>query len=623
MNSLRLKIALGFVFLGSGFLMFNLHASKAGALSGASFEPGNIISDSNFFNANSMSANDIQTFLSSKVPTCDTNGTQPSGHWDSSAGRYYTRGEWGSLNGNPPPYTCLKDFSQNVQGAAADSFCTNGVSAGTKSAAMIIAEISWACSINPQALIVTLEKEQNLITDDWPWPIQYQIAMGYGCPDTAPCDAQYYGFFNQVYNAAHQFQRYAKQPQLFNYRGGVTSFILYNPSSSCGGSNVYLQSQATAGLYNYTPYQPNQAALNNLYGSGDGCSAYGNRNFWRLFNDWFGSPTGDLVRANGDQTVYLLSGTKAFPIYDVNVLNDFSALGPVRVTTAAVINTYTSGGVLGRMVGDATSGTLYLVNANIKLPFIDCNSVADYGYNCGQVSYLTTLQLNKFSNGPPVTPLLKAVNSPTVYYVTGGQKRPIPSWGDVQAFKIPIMNILTDSLVNQIPFNGVYANGPGSLIKTLNSASVYVVKDINNVIPLTSFLYTQELGLGTNVRTIASNYSVLSSSLRTKIQCNGSNYVGTNGVTYLIPSAMMNAYGFNQSEFIDGGSACLNPPISSQPLDHFIRMNSGAIFYVTGGQKQLISTYDVYQAHGGNSSNTIQVSNYFANLIADGPMLTQ
>jgi len=52
-----------------------------------------------------------------------------------------------------------------------------------------------------------------------------------------------------------------------------------------------LQNQATAGLYNYTPYQPNQAALNNLYGSGDACSAYGNRNFWRIYIDWFGSPT--------------------------------------------------------------------------------------------------------------------------------------------------------------------------------------------------------------------------------------------------------------------------------------------------------------------------------------------
>jgi len=49
-----------------------------------------------------------------------------------------------------------------------------------------------------------------------------------------------------------------------------------------------MQNAATAALYNYTPYQPNKAALDNLYGSGNSCSAYGNRNFWRMYNDWFG-----------------------------------------------------------------------------------------------------------------------------------------------------------------------------------------------------------------------------------------------------------------------------------------------------------------------------------------------
>src|SRR5207253_1333233 len=84
----------------------------------------------------------------------------------------------------------------------------------------------------------------------------------------------------------------AKQPQLFNYSIGNNSFVGYNPNSGCGGTNITMSNQATAGLYNYTPYQPNQAALNNLYGTGDSCSAYGNRNFWRMYWDWFGNPIG-------------------------------------------------------------------------------------------------------------------------------------------------------------------------------------------------------------------------------------------------------------------------------------------------------------------------------------------
>lgn len=105
---------------------------------------------------------------------------------------------------------------------------------------------------------------------------------------------EYGGFFNQVYNSAAQYQRYAQSPNSWNYIAGRTNNIYYNPNASCGYGPVYIQNQATAALYIYTPYQPNKAALNNLYGSGDGCSAYGNRNFWRLWTDWFGSPTASV-----------------------------------------------------------------------------------------------------------------------------------------------------------------------------------------------------------------------------------------------------------------------------------------------------------------------------------------
>jgi hypothetical protein len=267
-------------------VLFAPKSAKAASLS--NFNAGHIIDDGIFFNPNSMNVTEVQAFLNSKVPSCDTNGTQNTTRWNSSAGRYYTRAEWGTLNGYPPPYVCLKDFRQDVQATSADSYCAGGTSGGNKSAAQIITEVSLACSINPQSLIVLLQKEQGLVTDDWPWSNQYRSATGYGCPDTAACDSAYYGFFNQVYNAAHQFQRYVKQPQSFNYRSGGSFYILYNPNANCGGTNVFIQNGATAALYNYTPYQPNQSALNAGYGSGDSCGAYGNRNFWLYFNDWFG-----------------------------------------------------------------------------------------------------------------------------------------------------------------------------------------------------------------------------------------------------------------------------------------------------------------------------------------------
>src|SRR6185369_4279864 len=111
----------------------------------------------------------------------------------------------------------------------------------------------------------------------WPFPVQYVNAMGYGCPDTAACNPAYAGFYNQVTNAARQFSLYHANPANYRYQPFQNNSILYNPNSSCGTSSVFIQDYATAGLYDYTPYQPDAAALAAGYGTGDSCSSYGNR----------------------------------------------------------------------------------------------------------------------------------------------------------------------------------------------------------------------------------------------------------------------------------------------------------------------------------------------------------
>ncbi len=279
------KYALTIVFGSLG--LFIAHPTTTMALAGSDWKAGRIIDDPQFYQASDLSIGDIQGLLASKVPVCDTNGNVGP-YYDRYGTRWNTRADYGRAVGSPPPYTCLKDYATSFDSRPADSYC-QAIAGGTKSAATIIYEVSNACGISAKALIVMLEKEQGLVSDDWPWNIQYRGAMGYGCPDTAPCDAQYYGLFNQVYNAARQFKLYAAHPTEYRYKPFQTNFIYWNPNAGCGGTDVYVENKATAGLYNYTPYQPNTAALNNLYGSGDGCSAYGNRNFWRLYSDWFGS----------------------------------------------------------------------------------------------------------------------------------------------------------------------------------------------------------------------------------------------------------------------------------------------------------------------------------------------
>jgi hypothetical protein len=273
---LTLTPLLAFSFIG-------LSGGTASAIAGSDFKSGRIIDDSVFFTTGTISAADIQAFFNAKMPVCDTNGTQMYNATQ-------TRAQYGASKGYSAPYVCLKDYSQDTYARAADNYCTSPITGGVKTAAQIVADVSQACNINAKVLIVLLQKEQALVSDDWPWSIEYRSATGFGCPDTAPCDATYYGFYNQVYNAARQFERYSKQATLFSYQAGKSNFVQFNPNASCSGSNVPIETQATAALYNYTPYQPNQAALNNLLGSGDGCSAYGNRNFWRLYYEWFGTP---------------------------------------------------------------------------------------------------------------------------------------------------------------------------------------------------------------------------------------------------------------------------------------------------------------------------------------------
>jgi len=290
-ESLRTKFFLLIIlilFLASTFAV--LVPKKVGAVTGTDWKPGRIIDDAIFFNKDSMNTTQIQQFLNAKVPVCDTNHNAS----------FWLYGYW-----NAPPYTCIKDYSENG-----------------KSAAQIIWEAGQNYGINPQVLLVILQRESAIITDTWAAPWQYKRATGYRCPDSAlgtdvdanqnGCYDQYESFTAQVNGAAYRLRDYVNNPYSYNFQAGVTRNILWNvASTNCGSAPVYIETQGTAALYNYTPYQPNQAALNNLYGSGDGCSAYGNRNFWRMFNDWFGSSTAFNASITLSKSLTVTSGVPA------------------------------------------------------------------------------------------------------------------------------------------------------------------------------------------------------------------------------------------------------------------------------------------------------------------------
>lgn len=231
------------------------------------------------------------------------------------------------------------------------------------------------------------------------------------------------------------------------------------------------------------------------------------------------------------------------------------------------------------------------------------------------------------STDPINTNLIKSPLSPTVYYMVGGNKRPITSWSDLVSLHTqPLaINTLPDSTISQIP-TGTMMYGVGSLVKTASSSTVYVVKSPTELFPISSFTFPSELGLSLYIRIMSNaefqGYTVLP-VLQSKLACGPTDYVGTNGAVHAISTNMLNAYGFTQSEFTDAGVVCNNVPISNQAFDQYIRVSNSTIYYVSNGQKQAFTNYAAYINHGGNSSNTLQVSDYFAGTIPSGTNITQ
>ncbi|MBH0129629.1 cell wall-binding repeat-containing protein [Salinibacterium sp. NK8237] len=232
---------------------------SASAISGSDFDPGNIISDEQFYDGSAMTESEIQAFLNAN-----------SG--------------------------ALKTLRQDVETRAKETSQTTGnliceeIKGGSNLlASTIIYRAQVACGISAKVILVTLQKEQGLITNSNPSSWNINNALGYGCPDDTGCSEEAQGFGFQVFTGTRQFKAYkaanfAKQP-------GTFSIAYYPGSNTCGSKTVKISNYATAALYNYTPYVPNAAALANLGGVGDKCSSYGNRNFWYYYYSWFGNPT--------------------------------------------------------------------------------------------------------------------------------------------------------------------------------------------------------------------------------------------------------------------------------------------------------------------------------------------
>jgi hypothetical protein len=207
--------------------------------------------------------------------------------------------------------------------------------------------INWAAKfyhLNPQVILSTLEKEQNLVTGSAGCSTtRYNSAMGYNCPDGSENNLKNYpdlgiyntcvagsgnaGFVRQVSHAAWQLrfdQERAYGNTDFGGDGSVTyvgrmtqgyrariaggTQVYYDGYTTIDGESVYLTNGTTAALYNYTPHFSSfYAIFTNWFGSAYG-AVYGGINYASVFDPvYYLSKYPDLQAAFGGNTAAALA----------------------------------------------------------------------------------------------------------------------------------------------------------------------------------------------------------------------------------------------------------------------------------------------------------------------------
>ncbi|MGN7189003.1 hypothetical protein [Microbacterium enclense] len=573
------------------------------------FRAGNIISDLVFFDSTTMDEAQIDTFLKGKVPRCLTG------------------------------YTCLKDFRQATATRGEDSYCSTYSGESSESAARIIAKVAAACGINPQVLIVMLEKEQGLVTHTWPSDWRYTIAMGQGCPDTAACDTRYYGFFNQMYGAARQLKIYSENRYFTYYAPGKTWNVRFHPNASCGSSPVYIENQATANLYYYTPYQPNAAAIRAGYGQGDSCSAYGNRNFYQRFVDWFGSTQsryGSLMQGAGRPDVFLVSNGMKHRVQTWDDLVVWRAkAGGVSTVPTAYVDNMPTGADVGRYIHDPRSGTLYLLEVDgTKHRFANSDQIATFGYAFGSFVNIESRLVDAFRTGPDVGTLVRVGSAPEAYVLEAGKRRHIydgAAWAQVSRNTPGYVATMRADAGNAIAL-GATVFAANTLVRGVSSGDVLLATRRGELLHIPSFGLAAEFG-ATSYSVVPdaalARSSVSRTSLTPVVVCGGETLIASGGTLY--PLTGLAATGLKSSTpsadqcstWSRISSTRVSDPVFVQPV------GTGDVFVVQQGRLRHVRSYGELMSLNGSrplnllgwTGDTAGWVGYGAPLLADGSIV--
>jgi D-alanyl-D-alanine carboxypeptidase len=251
-----------------------------------------------------------------------------------------------------------------------------------KSAAEIIYNTAIKYQINPKFLLVTLQKEQSLVTDDTPTQKQLDWATGYGVCDSCNLNSdsllKYKGFGKQVDNAAGLIRWY--------YNNTDKSFVKKKDQNiSIDNQIIIPQSWATAFLYTYTPH------------------IHGNKNFFNIWNTWFSQiyPNGTLLRPASSTEVWLIQNNIKRKFKNQSTL--LSRADPKMIVTVqdSELSNYQTGQEISfpNFSVLKTANNFYLLDYDTLRPFASAEVVRQIGYNPDEFIEITDADIAGYQMG--------------------------------------------------------------------------------------------------------------------------------------------------------------------------------------------------------------------------------
>lgn len=351
-------------------------------------------------------------------------------------------------------------------------------------AAEIIRNAALEHDISPKFLLVLIQKEQSLVEDDSPTQSQLDWAAGYAvcdsCSKDDPAIQRWKGFGKQVNAAAAQFrQGYLTDIEII----GVT-YGKYGPGIpvEIDGETIVPQNAATAAMYAYTPHFHGNENFVDIwtrwfgldYPTGSLLRAEGTPGVYlieygakRPITSWsalvtrfnpnniievapyvldnysvgqeIGFPNYSLLQ-DEDGAVYLLVDDTLRPIDSIET---FNKIGFMEDQIVAISNEDVEGYEIGTTITAATadpagkvlktaSGTLFYAQDGVR-HLIPDTAVYEARFAGTAIVDAAPGEIEQYKEGDalglPDGYLVKSVEDPTVYVVSEGKLRSIPSEG--------------------------------------------------------------------------------------------------------------------------------------------------------------------------------------------------